>query len=50
MKNIVITGVSGGLGRCLAEEYLGEGCQVFGFDINEDDRNTLSLIPLVLRF
>ena len=37
MKNIVITGVSGGLGRCLAEEYLGEGCQVFGFDINEDD-------------
>lgn len=37
MKNIVITGVSGGLGRCLAKEYLSEGCRVFGFDIDEDD-------------
>lgn len=35
MKNVVITGVSGGLGRCLAKEYLLEGCNVFGFDIQE---------------
>lgn len=37
MKNIVIVGVTGGLGSCLAKEYLDEGCQVFGFDIDEGD-------------
>lgn len=40
MKNVVITGVSGGLGRCLAEEYLREGCNVFGYDIEERDIKT----------
>lgn len=35
MKNVVITGISGGLGRCLAKEYLSQGDYVFGFDIEE---------------
>lgn len=37
MKNVVITGVSGGLGRCLAKEYLNHGDYVFGFDVEERD-------------
>lgn len=30
MKNALITGVSGGLGECLAREYLKRGCRVYG--------------------
>lgn len=37
MKDILLTGVSGGLGRHLARTYLKEGNRVFGFDIKKRD-------------
>lgn len=33
MKTVLITGAAGGLGICLAREYLSMGCMVFGVDV-----------------
>ncbi|HEY5585921.1 MAG TPA: SDR family NAD(P)-dependent oxidoreductase [Ruminiclostridium sp.] len=38
MKKVLITGVSGGLGACLATEYLKMDYQVYGYDINDNDK------------
>ncbi len=38
MKKVLITGVSGGLGLCLAAEFIGRNYYVYGYDINHNEQ------------
>lgn len=38
MKKVLITGVSGGLGLCLAAEFAGRNYCVYGYDIDNNER------------
>lgn len=40
MENIIITGACGGLGSCLTDEFLRDGCRVFALDIREEKDTT----------
>ena len=40
MKNVLITGVSGGLGFALAQEYIERGYFVFGCDLFKSDKSS----------
>jgi len=41
MKRVLITGVAGGLGSCLAEEFIRKAYFVFGFDKEHNDKSGL---------
>lgn len=38
MKTILITGAAGGIGSCLAEEYMARGYYVFGADLKPNEK------------
>ena len=40
MKTVLITGAAGGLGICLAREYLSRGYMVFGVDVVQQHSET----------
>lgn len=52
MKKVLITGVSGGLGSCLATEYLKRNYQVYGYDIKDNTKveNIKNMYPEKFEF